>query len=166
MPTKPIFERDFFFGWQNIGICFAYGILFVAMLLVFTEFNTGTAGLTAVTIFKRGTSKSVVRDSGSPTNEDDEKALHVIVSDEKPRPEAELESDRALAEHPKMTDIFSWQNIKYIVPISGGEHRQLLEDVTGYVSPGKLTALMGESGAGKVSALCLSYQLLILPVEF
>src|SRR5258708_23820963 len=31
--------------------------------------------------------------------------------------------------------------------------RRLLEDVSGYVAPGKLTALMGESGAGKVSGL-------------
>jgi ATP-binding cassette subfamily G (WHITE) protein 2 (SNQ2) len=36
------------------------------------------------------------------------------------------------------------------VPVSGGK-RQLLDDISGYVVPGKLTALMGESGAGKVS---------------
>jgi ATP-binding cassette subfamily G (WHITE) protein 2 (SNQ2) len=52
-----------------------------------------------------------------------------------------------------MSDIFSWQNINYVVPVSGGEHKQLLDDVSGYVSPGKLTALMGESGAGKVRPL-------------
>ena len=47
-------------------------------------------------------------------------------------------------------DIFSWKNIEYEVPISGKEMRKLLDDVSGYVAPGKLTALMGESGAGKV----------------
>ena len=47
-------------------------------------------------------------------------------------------------------DILSWKNIQYEVPVSGGEVRKLLDDVSGYVIPGKLTALMGETGAGKV----------------
>jgi ATP-binding cassette subfamily G (WHITE) protein 2 (SNQ2) len=136
---------------QNFGICLAYGILFASILLIFTELNTGTAGQTSVITFKRGTSPSVVQDSAS--DEDDEKALqnnHGTVASEKSRPEVELESAKPLAEQQTMTVNFSWQNIKYVVPVSGGEHRQLLDDVSGYVSPGKLTALMGESGAGKV----------------
>jgi ATP-binding cassette subfamily G (WHITE) protein 2 (SNQ2) len=127
--------------------------------LIFTEFNTGTAGQTSVTIFKRGTSPSIAQESGPSTDTDDEKALQTsrgTIADEKSRSQADLESATALAEHPKMTDIFSWQNIKYVVPVSGGEHRQLLDNVSGYVSPGKLTALMGESGAGKVEALSLT----------
>jgi len=39
------------------------------------------------------------------------------------------------------------------VPISGLEARKLLSDISGYVAPGKLTALMGESGAGKTTLL-------------
>ena len=48
------------------------------------------------------------------------------------------------------TDVFSWKGIEYEVPVSGGMMRKLLDDVSGYVAPGKLTALIGESGAGKV----------------
>jgi hypothetical protein len=40
-----------------------------------------------------------------------------------------------------MTDIFSWQNLNYVVPVKDGE-RKLLDNVSGYVVPGKLTALM------------------------
>ena len=57
-------------------------------------------------------------------------------------------------------DIFSWKNIEYEVPVSGRELRKLLDDVSGYVAPGKLTALMGESGAGKVACdpMCRWYK--------
>ena len=54
---------------------------------------------------------------------------------------------------PAMSDVFTWRHLKYDVRVGKGETRRLLEDVSGYVAPGKLTALMGESGAGKVSRL-------------
>ena len=59
-------------------------------------------------------------------------------------------AEKALATAEKMTDTFSWEDLSYKVPISGGGEKKLLNDVSGYVVPGKLTALMGESGAGKV----------------
>jgi ATP-binding cassette subfamily G (WHITE) protein 2 (SNQ2) len=49
-----------------------------------------------------------------------------------------------------MTDIFTWRNVQYNVIIKKGETRRLLDDISGFVAHGKLTALMGESGAGKV----------------
>lgn len=58
--------------------------------------------------------------------------------------------ENAMKGAPEMTDLFSWQHLNYVVPVGHGETRQLLNDVSGYVAPGKLTALMGESGAGKV----------------
>ena len=58
---------------------------------------------------------------------------------------------------PMMTDVFTWKNVEYNVTIKKGETRRLLDNISGFVAPGKLTALMGESGAGKVcsdSNLC------------
>jgi ATP-binding cassette, subfamily G (WHITE), member 2, SNQ2 len=52
---------------------------------------------------------------------------------------------------PMMSDVFTWRHVEYDINLGKGETRRLLEDVSGYVAPGKLTALMGESGAGKVS---------------
>jgi len=69
-----------------------------------------------------------------------------------PRGSTPHSADRAVenAILEKPATIFTWQHIQYVVPVSGGE-RRLLNNVSGYVAPGKLTALMGESGAGKVS---------------
>ncbi|KAG0748729.1 hypothetical protein G6F57_001161 [Rhizopus arrhizus] len=47
---------------------------------------------------------------------------------------------------------FSWHNVNYTVPIKGGE-LQLLNNISGIVKPGHLTALMGSSGAGKTTLL-------------
>jgi ABC-type multidrug transport system ATPase subunit len=47
----------------------------------------------------------------------------------------------------KNTSIFTWQSVNYTIPYKGGQ-RKLLQDVQGYVKPGRLTALMGASGAG------------------
>ena len=52
-------------------------------------------------------------------------------------------------------DVFTWQHLQYEIPVGKGQTRRLLDDVSGYVEPGKLTALMGSSGAGKVSTSSL-----------
>ena len=132
---------------------------FVTILNILTELNTSFADVTSVTLFKRGSKPpaSVAPMQGA-TPDDEEKGSghgrHAGASDiDARRVEAEKESEEAIAKQPAMTDIFSWQHLRYTVPVGHGETRQLLDDVSGFVAPGKLTALMGESGAGKVRLL-------------
>jgi ATP-binding cassette subfamily G (WHITE) protein 2 (SNQ2) len=113
-----------------------------------TEFNTSSAFDTTVTLFKQGSRAEVITES-TPELVDEEKVAggeayrsRNITSDASEKPAFNKSAT---------TDIFSWKHLQYVVPLAGGETRKLLDDVSGYVAPGKLTALMGESGAGKVS---------------
>lgn len=93
-------------------------------------------------LFKRGTKATV------PTKVNDVEKAGAAASDSDTINSAPGNAEK-METPPPMTDIFTWQHLTYTVPISGGTHRQLLNDVAGYVAPGKLTALMGESGAGE-----------------
>lgn len=102
-------------------------------------------------LFKRGTKAPVVREIQEKADVVDEEKGNSGSRDATDKMRSETTSvDVAV---PPMSDVFTWRHLQYDVRIGKGETRRLLEDVSGYVAPGKLTALMGESGAGKVSRI-------------
>jgi ATP-binding cassette subfamily G (WHITE) protein 2 (SNQ2) len=129
---------------QNYGIICTFGVGFLAVLLTATEYNTSSAFDTAVTLFKQGTrcTEAIV------TTVDEEKSGKSAIT----MRSAGRTADNVAPEKLANNDEFTWQHIQYVVPVSDSE-RRLLDDVSGYVAPGRLTALMGESGAGKARCI-------------
>ena len=132
---------------QNFGIVCAFGVFFTGLLLYFTEHNTNMSSESSAMLFKRGTKPAVAQ---SKSGSDEEKGGAPAAMPPSQSSDSAI-AEKALEVAPAMKNVFTWQHLEYNVPVGGGQTRKLLDDVSGFVAPGKLTALMGESGAGKVS---------------
>ncbi|OSX66785.1 hypothetical protein POSPLADRAFT_1128402 [Postia placenta MAD-698-R-SB12] len=116
--------------WRNVGILIAFFTFFTLTYLLMTEIRVESASQTSVVLFKKPTRKqnSQHRRSNVDTGH-----------------EASTRTARG--------GTFSFENLSYSVPTADGARRELLQDVSGCVTPGSLVALMGESGAGKTTLL-------------
>jgi ATP-binding cassette subfamily G (WHITE) protein 2 (SNQ2) len=123
--------------WRNWGIILAFFIAFQLIQMFLVEWLAQGTHQSAVTVFK-------------PEDKDTKERNERLQERKQAFRRGELEQD--LSGLIKTRKPFTWENLTYTVPVQGG-HRQLLDNVFGYVKPGSLTALMGASGAGKTTLL-------------
>ncbi|KAI2685987.1 hypothetical protein CBS147355_1474 [Penicillium roqueforti] len=139
--------------WRNFGIITGWLIFFVCLTMLGMELQRPNKGGSSVTVFKRSEAPQAVQDvikqSGPRKDEESTEADGAASNENNGDTSVPHEKVRDIATN---TAIFTWQDVDYTIPYKGGQ-RQLLQNVKGYVKPGRLTALMGASGSGKTTLL-------------
>ena len=91
-------------------------------------------------IFKRGGAPKELAAALEGSGSDEEKgAIRVDATTVGDLKSSDDEKDQAAAKLAASSDIFTWRDVSYDVQIKG-HTRRLLNQVSGYVAPGKMTA--------------------------
>ncbi|KAF2759741.1 hypothetical protein EJ05DRAFT_531238 [Pseudovirgaria hyperparasitica] len=127
------FERSHL--WRNLGILWAFLIVFMIVLILGAEFASAEKPRGDILIFRRPSSSKSPITTG-----------HKTVAKEAP---ARLSGMANIQSH---NSVLHWNDLCYDIK-SGSAMKRILDQVEGWVRPGQLTVLMGATGAGKTTLL-------------
>jgi ATP-binding cassette subfamily G (WHITE) protein 2 (SNQ2) len=116
------------------GILMAFWIGFVAIFLAASERAGNMAGGATQLVFKQN-AKIPSLDNPTGTTADPEKGDAPPDQIVQRRQKEAKDAQRGL---PEQRSVFSWHHLNYDITAAGGKKRRLLDDVSGFVAPGKM----------------------------
>ncbi|KAI0844484.1 ATP-binding cassette transporter [Daldinia vernicosa] len=132
--------------WRDIGINAAFFVFFTICVTVGMERFKTPAGYLSTIFYSTGALQKKPLDT----------------SDEEKSPGQDTDTSEAVLSQQIRTTTrepikssrhhFAWKDLCLDIQV-GGKHRRLLNNVSGWLEPGAMTALMGMSGAGKTTLL-------------
>lgn len=130
------YEYSYSHIWRNFGILLGMFIFFEVMYLVATELNSATSSAAEFLVFRRGHVPKYMQDLDKKQANDE-----VLDAPAGVAKEESGDGDDNVGALDAQKDVFTWRDVKYDIPYKGGD-RRLLDNVSGWVKPGTLTALM------------------------
>ncbi|KAI1737798.1 ATP-binding cassette transporter [Xylaria scruposa] len=135
--------------WRDVGINAAFWAFFSITVAIGMERFKTPAGRMSTIFYSTGAVEKRAMVTSASTSDEEKSAV------------PDSDTSNALVQNTRVTTNeaiqsskrrFAWKDISLDIEV-GGEHRRLLENVSGWLEPGAMTALMGVSGAGKTTLL-------------